>query len=635
MKLSASDVARIICDQRENILKTWMQKLEQKFSEAEEASYTDLRDSIPYFLEELAADIEAPSSAEKERTESKAKEHGEDRKANTDFSLDQVIQEFFLLRDVLLDTVEAAGEVPSTIYRRLVSSIDTGIHKSSEAYMDRTKELEATIKAEQELKLQRLGEAVEVARVGFFDWDILNDVLFFSPKMQEDWGIKAGASLSEALALIHPDDQARTMELIEETMKSGGHYFNQYRVQRPDGKEIWIQAQGQVTYDGAGTPQKFMGTSVDVTDERIFLQEMTEERSAAVSREAGIREIANSMPQIIWTARPDGFLDWYNERWYSYTGMALGTNWDDENSPMHPEDLPKIHKRWRESCKTGDPYEIEYRIRGRDGVYRWFVARALPVKDSSGKIARWIGSLTDIDALKTLQNELFSEKEVRERFVMALTHDLRTPLNAIKFGAGLVEKREAGNEKIQEAMRRILSNVDRAEKMSQDLLDANLLKAGEKIPLKKKDVDLKSLMEKTVHELRVVHGDHFQTDFEDGINGHWDPEALQRVVENLASNAMKYGDGGLVEIRTFKVEDSVEIAVLNHGNPISKIEQEKIFQNFQRTPGAIGSGKKGWGIGLGIVKGIIEAHGGRVVVESSATAGTEFKLILPLGAQRT
>lgn len=632
--LSNQAVASLLIQKKEVILHRWTEKLQYKLPEAREASYTDLRDSIPQFIDEIASDLTRPSNKEDEDTEQRGREHGKDRSQNTKFSLDQVIYEFFILRDVIFACLDEAGEIPRDCLQKIIKSIDTGIRKSAEEYAAQTTSNEAKYRAEQEVRLRRLGEAVQVARVGFFEWLIPEDILYFSPKMQEDWGVKAGSTLADAMESIHPEDQDRTLKLVMKCIETGAHYFNQYRVERPDGKEIWIQAQGQVTFDENQKPVKFLGTSVDITEEKKFVDSLSRERTDAEEREKGIREIADYMPQIVWTSQPSGEVDWFNERWYEFTGIPRNSEWNGKDSPMHPDDLPKINERWKESVEKKMPYDLEYRVRHKSGSYRWHVARALPVQNENGEIIRWVGTITDIDAQKKLQQELLEEREMRERFVAALTHDLRTPLHAIKFGASIIQKREKGNESVQAAMTRILANVHRAEKMGQDLLDANLLKAGQKIPLTIKSVDLTDLMTRTVEELRMVHGDHFQTKIEPGVSGFWDPEALQRLIENLANNAIKYGDGSLVDIRMEKKEDSVEIGVLNFGNPIGKDDQKKIFDNFRRTTGAIGSGKKGWGIGLGIVKGVVEAHGGSILLESSAKTGTEFKIFLPRDSRK-
>jgi len=122
---------------------------------------------------------------------------------------------------------------------------------------------------------------------------------------------------------------------------------------------------------------------------------------ALAESEARFRAIADSMPQMVWSTRPDGFHDYYNARWYEFTGVPSGsTDGEGWNGLFHPEDQVRARGRWRQSLETGEPYEIEYRLRRADGVYRWTLGRAVPIRNETGEITRWFGSCTDIEDLK-------------------------------------------------------------------------------------------------------------------------------------------------------------------------------------------------------------------------------------------
>lgn len=629
--LDTKKVAKLLANNKEQILRKWESVLYERLPEAEETPVRYLRDSIPSFIDELCDFLIAPTKKHHGEIDSVAREHGKDRIDNTEFSIDQVVYEFFILKEVFFDVIEGFGNVDKDVYRNISFVIDLGIQNSLKEYAKRSSAVEAKVKAEKELELKRLSQVVEVAKLGFYEWDIPSDVIYFSSKMQSDWGISAGTSLDKVLERLHPNDCEHTMKLIAESIRFGTHYINKYRVQRPDGKEIWILAQGQVTYDEQGKPRKFLGTSIDISEEKNAQVILERAQKEALDREVALREIANSLPQIVWTAKPNGFLDWYNDRWYDYTAMKPGTNWDDPEGPMHPEDVPMIHKLWKESCETGKPYEIEYRVKqASDQKYRWHVARALPVKDEEGKILKWVGTITDIDSQKKFQQELREERELRERFVAALSHDLRTPLTAIKLSASMLLRQRGESKNVANSANKILNGVNRAEKMVRDLLDANLLKAGQAFPLKLTKTSLDDVMARTMSDLTNLHGDRFHFDIESNIEGIWDGGALQRVIENLSSNAVKYGDQSPIEIHVHHQESGVEICVHNFGNPIALDDQRLIFETYQRSSVAFKSGQKGWGIGLTLVRGIIEAHHGRITVNSSQALGTDFKVWIPL-----
>lgn len=231
------------------------------------------------------------------------------------------------------------------------------------------------------------------------------------------------------------------------------------------------------------------------------------------------------------------------------------------------------------------------------------------------------------ESVKTLQNE----RELRERFVATLTHDLRTPLTAAKMSAQLLHRKKSEPENVEKLARRIIGSIDRTENMVQNLLDANRIKAGEGIPLNVEPCDLYDIVRASLEELVVLHGPRFQVQKEaHTIEGYWDANAIRRVIENLGSNAVKYGRLKSQVIIVFsETNDSVEISVMNEGDVISEADQTTIFDGYRRTQSALKSGQQGWGIGLMLVKGIVEAHRGSVQVQSTVEKGTTFKVKLP------
>ena len=142
-------------------------------------------------------------------------------------------------------------------------------------------------------------------------------------------------------------------------------------------------------------------------------QEFKEARDALAVSDVSFQVLTDAMPQMVWSTRADGYHDYYNARWYEFTGVASGTTDGDGWAEMfHPSDLPLAGERWQHSLRTGTPYEVEYRLRHRSGEYRWTIGRANPIRDDAGNIIRWIGTCTDIHEAKVIgeQNELLSRE---------------------------------------------------------------------------------------------------------------------------------------------------------------------------------------------------------------------------------
>lgn len=231
--------------------------------------------------------------------------------------------------------------------------------------------------------------------------------------------------------------------------------------------------------------------------------------------------------------------------------------------------------------------------------------------------------------------EMESERKVREMFVAMLTHDLRTPVAAAKMSLDVLIRQRDNPGAVDKYVGRALVNLKRADRMIQDLLDTNRLKAGEQLPIKVEKIQLKPCIENLIAELKAIHGDRFDLDLDGDISGYWDGAALGRALENLAINAVKYGSKDHPITITAKPDDKdcLVLRVHNFGPPIPQQEQTQLFEPFRRHHHLQEPAKTSWGLGLALVKGVAMAHGGSVEVESSEQEGTTFTLRLPFDAR--
>lgn len=223
--------------------------------------------------------------------------------------------------------------------------------------------------------------------------------------------------------------------------------------------------------------------------------------------------------------------------------------------------------------------------------------------------------------------QLEMEKELREKFVSSLSHDLRTPLTAAKLNAQLLVKNLEPESTSFKIANKIIGNIVRTDYMIKDLLDANMIKAGEKPRLNVDRCNLKNLLEEVVSDQGSIYGDVFTLQNTE-IEGYWDSEALRRIIENLSSNAVKYGDKKSNVVISSSVNDNkVEIKVHNTGTPISEQDMKSLFEPFVRA--ATSATTHGWGLGLNLVKTFTEAHNGVVGVKSDSASGTTFMITIP------
>lgn len=226
---------------------------------------------------------------------------------------------------------------------------------------------------------------------------------------------------------------------------------------------------------------------------------------------------------------------------------------------------------------------------------------------------------------------LEKERDLRDQFVSILTHDLRTPLTAAKMAAQVILRKPDNIDKNQILASKVVRSIDRMDQMIKDLLDANRIRAGEPLTFTMNECDMRHIALTALRELGISYGDRFmlETDREN-INGFWNEEAIRRVIENLVNNAVKYGSPQqLITVAIKQLDNQVQLVVHNTGNPIPLADQVNLFQPFHRTASAQNGEKKGWGLGLTLVRGVAEAHGGYVKVQSNENEGTSFIVTIP------
>jgi PAS domain S-box-containing protein len=379
------------------------------------------------------------------------------------------------------------------------------------------------------------------------------------------------------------------------------------------------------------------------TAAKLQLQEKLHEEERARRQEAEIgarryRFLAESMPQIVWTAGPDGQLDYVNQVLAQYVGQsmkeALTLEWADF---VHPEDSAKANATWAQSVQTGEPYDQEVRIRSKDGTYRWFLARAVAMRDPNGKIIKWFGTSTDVEDMKRAESELQRAIRVRDEFLSIAGHELKTPLASLQLVVQGLHRfiskgvEAGGTSKIIERLSRASGQVRALERLVNDLLDVSRMTAG-KLILHPEPVDLTQLVDEVVSqyaETAQKMGCPVEVDAAERVVGQWDRVRMEQVITNLLSNALKYGRGKPVKIEVSHDSGKAILRVQDYGIGIDAANLTRIFDRFERAVSEREFG--GLGLGLWIVRRIVEASGGSVTVQSVRNSGSTFVVTLPLG----
>lgn len=349
------------------------------------------------------------------------------------------------------------------------------------------------------------------------------------------------------------------------------------------------------------------------------------------------RLLVEHSPVMVWRSGADASCNYFNETWLSFTGRTLEQEWGNGwTESVHESDLDRCVAHYLEHFRRREPFEMEYRLRRHDGVYRWIFDRGVPFTDNSGTFAGFIGSCVDIDARRTAEEaqQQHSRRQLAlardfEKWILAIvSHDIRDPLNSIQLAA-----RGLGEAADQAALVRkhaeiVMRGVNRIQHIVGDLLDVSRERGGAGIPVEPISADLCAMCRVIIEELKPIARDRKITlECEVDAHGSWDEHRILQALSNLVSNAVRHSaPSSPVRMLITEDEGSVAVEVHNEGT----IAEELLPHIFEAFHSAQHRGNRGGGLGLGlfIAEAIARAHGGKLEVHSSAGA-TMFRLVLP------
>jgi PAS domain S-box-containing protein len=356
--------------------------------------------------------------------------------------------------------------------------------------------------------------------------------------------------------------------------------------------------------------------------------------------EAKFRSIANVIPQMVWSAPAGGRNDYLNSRWTDFTGQPVEQSQDRGwQASIHPDDLAGLMSAWDRSRITGAAFEVEHRLKHRSGEYRWVLNRAQPLADERGVIVRWMGTMTDIHDKKRGEEELKAAARRKDEFLAMLAHELRNPLAPISSAAQLLARGATDEKRVRQSSEIIIRQVRHLTGLVDDLLDVSRVTRG-LVELQRERVDLKSVLASAVEQARpLVEARRHRLDQAMDAAPAWvdgDRIRLVQVVANLLNNAAKYTPQGGAIALALEVQDEPEdmratITVRDNGIGIDNELLPQVFELFTQAERTPDRAQGGLGLGLALVKSLVELHGGSVEAESAGPGlGSSFRIVLPL-----
>jgi PAS domain S-box-containing protein len=385
-----------------------------------------------------------------------------------------------------------------------------------------------------------------------------------------------------------------------------------------------------------GEPTLIGGMAIDVTDRKRAEESLRES-------EQRFRRMADHAPVMIWVTESDGRCSFLGKTWYDFTGRtpeeSLGFGWIEA---MHPEDRATARSTFLEANARHTEFRHEYRLRYQDGTYHWMIDAAVPRFGDDGTFLGYTGSVIDITDRKAIEEELRASQAAlieadrrKDEFLALLAHELRNPLAPIRTGLELM--RLAGDDRsvIEEVRLMLDRQSQQMVRLIDDLLDVSRITRGT-VELRKGRVELARVVESAVETARPVieelgHKLRIKLSQRPVIL-EADPTRLAQVISNLLNNAAKYMErGGTIDLTAERRGTSAVISVKDNGIGIPAEMLDRIFDMFTQVDGSLERSHGGLGIGLTLVKRLVEMHGGAVEARSDGPdRGSEFIVRLPI-----
>ena len=494
--------------------------------------------------------------------------------------------------------------------------------------LSRTLTAEAALRESQEV----LSLAMRGGRMGAWVRDLATNKVWWSRELEELFELPVGGfkgTEADFLEFVHEQDRAPIVKAVEAAIATRKDYAIEFRFRHGSEPWRWMDGRGRAIYGADGRATRLFGIGIDITERRHGEESVRQ-------NEAHFRTMADAIPQLVWIARPDGWIYWYNSRWYEYTGTTAanveGWGWQSLHDPAV---LPAVLNRWKSSIASGEPFEMVFPLRGADGIFRTFLTRVMPLKDDRREVLHWFGTCTDITTQRQAEEALRIADQRKDAFIATLAHELRNPLAPIRNAVEIMRLQGSASPEQTTARDIIDRQARHLTRLVDDLLEVSRITRG-KVQLRMERVALvvplndaieavHPLMQSSAHTLTVSLPC-------EPIYLVGDPTRITQVVLNLLNNAAKFTPhGGHIWLSAERVGNEALIYVRDTGIGIPVEHLSRIFEMFSQVTPPIERAEGGLGIGLALVRGLLELHGGSIQASSGGPGkGSEFVVRLPL-----
>lgn len=457
-------------------------------------------------------------------------------------------------------------------------------------------------------------------------------ILSWNAGAERLFGYSAAEMIGQSINRIVPARLQAEEQSILARLNQGERidHFETVRVAK-DGREIFISLTVSPVRDSMGRIVGASKVARDITEKKRT------EQALQISEER-FRELANNIDQFAWTCNELGYATWYNQRWYDFTGTTFeqvrGDGW---RAVHHPDYVDQVAASLAQGVESEEPWEAIFPMRGKDGEYRWFLSRAIPILDADGRVIRWFGTNTDITEQRELELALRDADRRKDEFLATLSHELRNPLAAITSSLEVLSRAGENPDLVSTAHDAIGRQTSHLVRLVDDLLDVSRI-TRDRIELRRTSVELEQVLFQAIEVCRPLTEQYEQTIEcevpDEAVRLDADPVRLLQILSNLLTNACNFSPpGGRIRLTATLDDADVLISISDNGAGIAPEHRESIFEIFAQGHHSSESPTRGLGVGLSLVKRLVELHGGSVGVRSEGLGkGSEFTIRLPLAS---
>ena len=489
-----------------------------------------------------------------------------------------------------------------------------------------------TAREEQQRMSELLHAVIDTTPDLVYVKDLCGRMLLANPAVLRAIGKPANEMLghSELEWLGNPEEGARIEANDLRIMECGHTEVVEEWMSTDQGSRLFVATKSPLRNE-EGDVVGLVGISRDITEQKQAQQQMVES-------EARFRALADNIAQLAWMADERGHIFWYNRRWLDYTGTTFEdmriSRWQNVH---HPDHADRVIAKINRCIKTGEVLEETFPLRGGDGQYRWFFSQAIPIRDETGRVTRWFGTHTDVTEQREAAQALEAADRRKNEFLAMLAHELRNPLAPVHYAVEILRNSGPQDDIQVKARDMIDRQVAHMARLIDDLLDVSRITRG-KIELRKEHCDLTNIVQKTVAEYRLsLEAADLSLLCMTPDEPLWldgDPTRLIQAIGNLLHNASKFTEpGGCVQVNLNADADKsmAIIRIVDNGIGIEEDLLSQLFEPFSQADQTLDRSKGGLGLGLSLVKGLVELHGGSAEAASAGPGtGSSFTLWLPL-----